>query len=142
MADTYNVRDAELIATDTLPAAASTTKNGTALDQGNALTDRGARVAPCEALLSAPALTTVILPDTKTMTYSVEACAASDFGSGVVTLASGCIVQTGAGGAGAAAASFRMKIPSDCPRYVRAKAVSGADTTDASALSMTFEILF
>jgi len=142
MTQSYNLRDAQMIKSDVLPAAASTTKNGTAIDLGDALTANGARLALCELLLSAPALTTTILPDTKTMTYSIEACAASDFGSGVVTLAGSCIVQTGAGTAGAAAATFRAKLPTDCPRYIRAKAVSGANTTDASALSMKLELLF
>jgi len=139
---THNVRDALLIKTDALPDAASTTVGGTAMDLGNALTARGARLESCELKLTVPALTTTMLPDTKTMTYSIQACAASDFGSGVVELASGCVVQTGASSAGAAADSHRMKLPTDCPRYVRAKAVSGADVTDSSSLDMTLELLF
>jgi hypothetical protein len=137
----FNVRDALLIKSDVLPAAASTTKNGTALDLGNALTARGARLADCELLLSAPALTTTMLPDTKTMTYSIESSVDSAFTS-PITLAGSCIVQTGAGGAGAAAATFRLKVPSDCARYIRAKAVSGANVTDSSTLSMKLELLF
>jgi len=136
-----NVRDASMAKENALPAAASTTVNGTAMDLGP-LTGISSRSENVEALLSAPALTTTILPDTRTMTYSLEACADSAFGSGVVTLAGSCIVQTGAGAAGAAAATFRAKIPGNCPRYLRAKAVSGASTTDASAVKMKLELLF
>jgi hypothetical protein len=136
-----NVKDALLIKSNALPNNASTTVNGTALDPGNALTGRGAYLAQCELLLSAPALNTTMLPDTRTMTYSIEGSVDSAFTS-PIALASGCIVQTGAGSAGAAAATFRMKIPSNAPRYIRAKAVSGASTTDASSLSMTLALLF
>lgn len=141
MTKSYNVRDANFVKSNALPADASTTVNGTAIDQGDALTQNGARLAPCELLLSVPAVTTVMVPDTKTITYSIESSVDAAFTS-PIALASSCIVQTGAGGAGAAAATFRMKVPSDCARYIRAKAVSGANVTDSSSLSMTLELLF
>ena len=141
VAANYNVQDALLTKQNALPAAASTTVNGTAIDLGGALTARGARLEKCEALLSVPAVTTTMVPDTKTITYSIESAVDSVFTS-PITLAGSCIVQTGAGGAGAAAATFRLKLPSNCARYVRAKAVSGANVTDSSTLKMTFQLLF
>jgi len=137
---TFNVRDALMIKSDALPNAAETTKAGTPLDLG-ALTARGARLERCELLLTAPALATAILPDTKTMTYSIESAIDAAF-TNPITLAGGCLVQTGAGGAGAASSTFRLKLPSNCAEFVRAKAVSGAATTDASALSMTLALVF
>jgi len=53
----------------------------------------------------------------------------------------GVIVQLGAGGAGAAAATFTARLPVDVKRYVRVKAV-GSVAGDASAASLTFEVLF
>lgn len=141
MTQTYELTDAELQKSNALPAAASTTVNGTAIDLGNALSQNGARLEPCELKLSVPAVTTTMVPDAKTITYSIESATDAAFSS-PIALATSCIVQTGAGSAGAAAATFRMKVPTGCARYVRAKAVSGANVTDSSAVSMTLELLF
>ena len=139
MGDTYNLRDESFIKSDAMPNGASTTKAGTALDLGNALTARGVRVAECELFLTMPALTATMAPDTRTMTYSIESSATSTFDS-ATTLWS--LQKAGASSAGIAADTFRMKIPSNCDRHIRAKAVSGASTTDASAVSMKLELLF
>ena len=137
----FGVRDASLASNDALPAAASTTVNGTAIDLGE-ITCHGARLEACEALLSAPALSNTVLPNTKTMTYSIEGSELANFAS-KSTLAGSCIVQTGDGtGNAAAATTCRYKLPSNCPRYIRAVAVSGANTTNAAALEMTLELLF
>jgi hypothetical protein len=139
MSDTYNLRDATFVKSDAMPNNASTTKTGTALDLGSALTARGVRVAECELLFTMPALTTTMAPDTRTMTYSIESSSTSTFDS-ATTLWS--LQKAGAGGAGIVADTFRMKIPSNCDRYVRVKAVSGVSTTDASAVLMKLELLF
>ena len=142
MTQSYNVRDANYIASNALPAD-NVNSNGTALDLGAALTQNGARLANCELLLTAPALDTNAIPDTTTMTYHIEASATSNFAS-ITTLAASAIVQTGNNGA--AADTFRMKIPSDCPRYIRSRAI-GADVGNAAigncaGSSMTLELLF
>ena len=131
--------DANFKKTKALPNGAATV-NADALDVG-LVGDRGAREAECELLISAPALTTTELPDTKTMTYDVQASSSPTFASGNVDLGKAVITQTGAGGAGAAAATARFRLPSTCPRYVRVNATnSGAG--DASGKSLTEEILF
>ena len=137
----HGVRDADLKETEALPAAAGTVYTD-GIDLG-ALSDRGGRFLDGEGLLSAPALTGTQLPDTTTMTYSIQSSATSDF-QNATTLAGSCIVQTG--DTGAAAATFRFKIPSNCQRYIRAVAV-GADVGNASlgncaASEMTLELLF
>jgi hypothetical protein len=137
----YQVRDAAFITVNALPPAAKVTVFGTAIDLADTPTAAGARLASCEWLLSAPALTTEMLPDTKAMTYSIEASVDAAFTT-PITLAGSCIVQTGAGGAGAAAATFRLPIPSDCARYIRAKAISSEDVSDCSSVSMKMELLF
>jgi hypothetical protein len=134
-----SVKDALLKVTRALPAAASATVNSSGIDLG-ALSASGARIELAEILISAPAVTTTMVPDTKTITYSVQMDDDSAFGSPTTLLASA-IVQTGAGGAGAAAATRRIKIPSNCERYIRLVAVSGADVTDSSSVSATMEVL-
>ena len=135
---TYGLRDAALRAADALPAAAGTV-NGTVIDLGNALTARGARLAECEFLLTVPAQTVTTLPDTVTATYSIQH-SASNFSSTV--LIASAIVQTGAGGAGAAANTYRFKIPSACMRYLRVSVITSTNAGNQAALSMTLELLF
>jgi len=89
--------------------------------------------AQCEVAIEAPALATGLLPDTQTITYSIEHADASDF-SGAAVLYDKLIVQTGAGGAGAAAATAAARLPLDVKRYVRVKAtkVGAANASSAS----------
>ena len=89
-------------------------------------------------LLSAPALVVGSLPNGSTVTYKIEACASAAFGSGVVVIADGLAVQTGAGGTGAPATTARVRVPSNSPRYIRGSAV-GAGTTSPS-VSETFSL--
>lgn len=133
---TYGVRDAALYAADALPSSA-TTKNGTGIDLGAALSSRGARLEPCELLLSAPALNTANLPDTVTAIYSIQAGA--DNSTFATPIATSCITQTG--NTGAAAASKRIKLPSDCPRYIRASVITATNAGNCAAKSMTLELL-
>ena len=135
-----NVRDALLKSADALPSAASTTVNGTGIDIGPT-TGISSRTERSEFYLSVPALSTTILPDTKTMTINIQCDSVSTFGS-ATNFVTSAIVQTGASSTGAAAATYRMKLPSNGKRYWRAVAISGANTTDASALKMTFELTF
>jgi len=133
----YAVKDTALKVTKALPNGAATVySDGIDLGHGS----KGDFLANAEFKVSAPALTTAQLPDTKTMTYTLQHDDAAGFGT-VADLLPGVIVQTGAGGAGAAAATFTIRLPVDVKRYVRVKAV-GSAAGDASAASMTFEVLF
>lgn len=132
-----NIQDASLNpATFLLPAAASTSTQSAAVDLG-ADTFKSERI---ELELSVPALSTTIAPDTRTATYIVETSTVSNFASIDATIMSD--VYTGAGGVGIAAKVRRVRLPSNCARYVRAKVTFGASTTDASALSATFTLRF
>jgi hypothetical protein len=91
-------------------------------------------------LVTAPALDASALPDGKAMTYAVECDDDPDFAS-PRTVADAVIVQTGAGGAGAAGATARVRLPTDCERYVRCTA-TGSAAGDASAASMAMQMLF
>lgn len=133
------IKDAALKNTRALPAAASTTVDGAALDLGHGA--KGDHLVDAELKISAPAVTTVMAPDTKTFTYSVIHSDNPDLSTPSVLIA-GCIVQTGAGGAGAAAAEYTCRLPVDVKRYVGVRIVSGADTTTAAAVAATAELLF
>jgi len=134
----YEVQDATLIKTKALPNGAAAV-NSTGFDLG-AVSDNGARLEDVELKLTAPALAVADLADTETMTYKVQHDSAVAFGT-ATTLYDAICVQVGAGGAGAVAETVRMKIPSNCKRYIRIVATnSGAG--DASDKSLTEELLF
>lgn len=124
------VRDASLTVTKALPAAASGTINTDAIAIGN----NGEAV---EVVVDIPALTTVMLPDTRTMTTTVEVSTVANFAT-FSTIST--TVQTGAGAVGASAVSVRASVP-PVFSFVRAKVVSGVSTTDSSTRSVVLAIL-
>lgn len=132
----FNVRDANLKVTKALPnGAANVTSTGIPLDESA----RGDFVAECEALLTAPALTTGELADAATMKYDLITSDNADLSAGT-TLVAAAITQTGAGGAGAAAATYRFTPPTNVKKYLGFKATnSGAG--NASGKSGTLELL-
>lgn len=130
-----NIRDNDLRVTRTLPAAASTTVVSTAIDLG-ALTAQGSRPENLGLVFKAPALDATALPNTKTLTLTIEASDDVAFGSGVDVVAT--TVITGAGGVGAAADEARCDVQENSKRYVRGKAVTGALTGDQSAFTAEF----
>jgi hypothetical protein len=133
------LKDTQVKGTRALPSAASTTVDGAAIDLGHGAF--GDFVVQAEFKVSAPAVTTTMVPDTRTMTYSIIHSDNSDLSSASVLISS-IITQTGAGGAGAAAASATFRPPLDVKRYLGVRVVSGASTTDSSAVSATLEGLF
>ena len=136
-----SVIDANYKVTTALPASASATVNGTSLDLGDAIS--GVPYVTTETVnlqVLAPALSTTIAPDTRTMTYTVQDSADNSSFAAIGTLAAQ--VQTGAGGVGAAATTYTFKLPPNTRRYIRLSIASGASTTDASALSATTQLVF
>lgn len=134
----FGLKDTQLKNTRALPAAASSTVDGGAIDLGHG--SKGDFVAQAELKISAPAVTTTMAPDTRTFTYSVIHSDNADLSSPSV-LYSSVITQTGAGAAGAEATDVTVRLPVDVKRYVGVRVVSGASTTDASAVSATTELL-
>ena len=137
-------QDDELKQVKTLPAAASTAANATAFDLQGVTTREDFDGADLH--IAAPALTTVQLPDDKTVTYKVETSADN---TTFVTLYDGIMIQTGAAAAGAAAKEIAVPIrgsingtSGNLRRYVRAVATTGAATGDCSAASMTVTLRF
>ena len=131
------VKDRELIKAFALPNGAATTVSA-GIDLQNSTI--GEFEAGIEVEIEAPSLSTAQLPDTKTMIYDLYHDTASGFGSEVL-LASAVVTQTGASGAGAAAATNKVRLPSNVKRYIRAKATNSG-TGNASAASANLQLLF
>lgn len=132
-----NLRDAQNIYSITLPAAASTSTTSSTVDVAGP--SGGVPPETIELLLEVPALNTTIVPDTKTVTYIIEASTASDMSSPVTLFT---LTQTGAGGAGVGAVAQRVRVPAGL-RYAHGKVTFGANTTDGSAVTgAALSILF
>jgi len=135
------LRDSLLKETVAMPAAASTSVETDPIDTLHG--DRGQFVANCEFVLTAPALTSTMLPDGKTMTYKIEQADDEDFSENDEDLFAELLVQTGADSTGGAATdTVRFRLPSDVRRYIRAVATSGEGTATAAAVEMTLEAVF
>lgn len=135
----FTLKDAAVKNTGALPSAASTTVDVAALNLGHG--SHGDFVAGAEFKVSAPAVNTTMAPDTRTFTYSIIHSDNADLSSPTVLYPS-VIVQTGASSAGAAAATYTVRLPVDVKQYVGVRVVSGASTADASTVSVTLEALF
>ncbi|HEX4124488.1 MAG TPA: hypothetical protein VHY37_07155 [Tepidisphaeraceae bacterium] len=136
-------QDANLIVTGALPAATASTTSSSALDL-----DEGANGGPDQFApervnfnLNAPALSTTQLPDAKTVTYSIWSSPNADLSDPVEYIPSA-IVQTGAGGDGAATANLAFALPASINRYLFANATTGSATGNCSAASMTLSARF
>jgi hypothetical protein len=123
--------------TKALPnGAAATTCD--AFDTG--VTSSGVQPGDFEFRITAPALATGVMGDGKTMIYAAMMSDNADMSSPVV-LYDRVVVQTGAGGAGAAATEGRFRLPSNAKRYIAVRA-TGSTTGDASASSFIMDPLF
>ena len=133
----YRRKDNLLTRSHALPNGAATTQSASGIDLGTG--DRSAFLADGELLINAPALATGLLPDGQTITYSLEFDDDSAFGSisETVTL----FVQTGAGGAGAAAVERRYKPASTQAQHVRLKTVK-TGAANASTASATLSVVY
>lgn len=127
------MKDANLIKTVALPDSAGDA-NSPSIDLEH--TAHGDHLVDMELEASAPVLTATELPDDETATYKVEH---SDDDSSFATVP-GCaavITQTGASGAGAAAATEKVRLPRDVKRYVRVTATTSAGAGDCSGKSLS-----
>ena len=132
------LKDASLKLTLALPASNTTVYATPGLDTGNI---GGNHPGGVEFLLTAPALTTAQLGDAATMKYSILYDSVNPIDASSTVLHADIITQTDAGGAGAAGATKRFKLPSTAGRILGFKVVNSANA-DASAASATLEALF
>lgn len=132
------MRDANLLITKALPNGAAAVTSD-AIDTGKSST-HDTQVGTVEFLLTAPALVVGDLANGDTIKYDIIWGDSADLTSSPTTYITSALVQTGAGGAGAAAATFRFRVPTSAKRYIGFKATnSGAG--DASDKSATLELL-
>lgn len=131
------LRDKSLEITRALPNGAATVTSTSLQLKGE--TNREFH-AGTELEISAPALATGVLADAATVKYHVVQGDAADLSDATVVAAE-VIVQTGAGGAGAGAATVRYRPPSTIKKYIGLRIVkSGAG--DATGSSATMRMLF
>ena len=134
---TLQLTDYSMIKTKALPnGAAAASSDAIDLMHGTS----GRLIAPMEFVLDAPAMNVSQMSNGKTMIYSIETDNDSAFGSALVVNAA-VLTQTGAGGAGCAAASTRFRLPTNCERYIRVKA-TGSTTGDATGVSFPVTPVF
>jgi hypothetical protein len=129
--------------TRALPNGAATVYSTPGIDLGIS-TQQGVAPGSVEFLLSAPAMNATQMPDAKTMIYSILVDTVNPVdGSSSVQMAS-VITQTGAGGVGCAAATYRFRLPTAMvlasATIVGFKAV-GSASGDATTASATLELL-
>ena len=138
---TYAVEDASLNPAAFALGSAGNTTRSSQIDLGS-VTNSGlnARLEPLEIEIQAPALAVGELANAQTVTYALEDSATS--GAGYTIVADTLLVQTGAGGVGAAAATQRVKIPSDASRYINVRAVSSAGAGNPSTQDCTVVVKF
>ena len=132
-----NVRDAALKVSKALPNGAAAVTSDS-IDTG--VSSRGVQSYGWELLLTAPALSTAQQPDAKTLTYDILGSDNADLSAPSVTVA-GVIVQTGAGGTGAAGATYRYRPTDNGPKHWGFKATgsaSGNSSTACGPLEMVF----
>ncbi|HET6442444.1 MAG TPA: hypothetical protein VFH53_08710 [Phycisphaerae bacterium] len=130
---TREIRDNLLKVTKALPETAETVYTDE-IDLG-----AGEKVAGMDLLISAPALAVGELGDGDTMTYEVQTDSDPLFLYPRIVIPAA-LVQEGADGAGAAAATRRFALPSDADQYVRV-AVTADGANDAADKSVTLEVL-
>jgi hypothetical protein len=129
----HALKDAELINTVALPAAAAT-----ATTEPFNLTQKPPHECHFEVELTLPALPS--LADTKKATVTLEDSADGITFANIAALAS--LEVIGAGGAGAATITRKVRLPSDARQYIRAKVAVEAAGGNNTAKSLTMALVF
>ena len=115
-----------------LPAGASATVYSASIDLGAVTLFAPGKV---EFQLVTPTVNNTMLPDTRTLTYTIEDSADdSSFAAVLVLSEAG---QLGADNVGAAGATVRFMVPSDVRQYIRLNITSGASVGNCSSVSAT-----
>lgn len=128
-----SIKDAALIKTKALPAAAAS-NNTDSLDLQNV----DASFESIEVEISLPALPSLV--DAKTVTVTLKDSADDVTFAAIPELAT--LVVTGAGGVGASAARRVVRLPSSARRYLRAYVDVLAAAGDNTAKSLSLSLLF
>lgn len=133
-----NLQDAALTVAVALPASAGTVVTPAINLSTGPFSDF---VAECDYVLPIPALSTAQLPNSATVTYTVQLAAPSDSGFGSPATVQ-TYTQTGAGGAGAAAQTPRFRLPSTAQGFLRAQAVTANSPGNCSGAELSLYPVF
>jgi hypothetical protein len=129
------IRPTDLKKTKAYPAAAATATSD-AIDLLDSTPSLKLRNAEIEVALPAVAA----LVDTKKATATIQHSDDNSSFAAVDTLAT--VIQTGAGGAGAAAVTKRFKASADLKRYVRLSVAVESGGGDNTAASSTLSVVY
>ena len=121
-----------------LPAGASTTVNGASIDLSTNTAFHA--TVELELVSSSSTLSTSALPDTRTLTYTLQESTDDTTFTDVYVLSEA--LMTGAGGAGDTANTARFRLPSDISQYIRVECVSGVSVGDCSGSTMALTMRF
>ena len=136
------MRDANLKLSLVLPSGAVTTTVAAGLDIGPVTTQgQFVNANSGEFLLEAPALTVTELPNAATVIYDLITSASANMGTPTV-VDTNILTQTGSGGAGAVAATKRVKLPSNIGQQYGGFRAPGVAATLAATKSavMTYVV--
>jgi hypothetical protein len=129
------IKDAEFVVNRALPTADGTV---TSADFDFESAGHGFFPENTSLIIEVPELTSTNLPNADTLTITVQG------GSAATPTTSLNIVRviTGAGGVGASAVTWFIRLPSDCPRYINVKFVAAGGTGDISASTATVALRY
>jgi hypothetical protein len=131
-----NLEDSSVNVSATLPTGTASANTGSI----RLASSSGVNLTNVDYSAELPAQLTAGLPDGVKLTVDIKYSANADLSS-PATLYPGFIVQTGAGGAGAAATSKKFRIPSDISGYLFAS-VTGSASTNAATGSLALKAKF
>lgn len=134
MSNSRKIKDEDLKVEVSIPAASANVDSPT-IDFGQA---SSAVLESLELEISIPALAS--LADATSVTVTVQDSADDSTFASVSELAT--FAVTGAGGAGSAAASTKIRLPSTTKRYVNINVESDSASGDNTASSVTVQPLF
>ena len=134
-----DLKDASFVEPDVALPNGNATTYSSDIDLGNALENGQQRPENFELLVSVPLLTVTHLPNDETLSVSIVAGAAA---SPTTVVLGNVLVSTGAGGSGDVAKEVKVRLPSNCPRYVRAKFDGSASAGDMSAVDAEVSLVF
>lgn len=129
------VKDYLTTVTRALPTADGTVTSSD-IDLGAVIGGEG--LENVELTVEVPALTVTQLPNADTLTVTVQGGAAASPTTSLNLVR----VFTGAGGVGISAATWAVRLPSDCPRYINVKFVAAGGTGDISASTATIALRY
>lgn len=130
-----NINDANFSVTRALPVAVNGNVTSTDFNL-----EGGTYNAPSHMELEVvvPALNATQLPNAATLQVTVQGGASAS----PTTELFRAPVITGAGGVGAAAVTFRYRLPSNCPKFLNVKFQGAGTTGDQSGATATIKLLF